>query len=201
VTRLWLTIPTPAREPLEPHVAAAFSNGGRWGLLADGVRSSVWVPGWDVGDPHASDSRIWSVRFVGSWIDGSAAPSRPPVAAAQADLTAALIDARQFARDQDLTSWADWFDDAIGRAEADRPEIPYHPDLAPQPPVSTAAARTLASAAKSWVFGGMGSWNDVWVSDPAANERLQEVSRTLYRTMLTAFVAATNDDFDQQAAS
>lgn len=63
------------------------------------------------------------------------------------------------------------------------------------------ANRLLAAGAQSWLFGGMGSWNDLWLDDPSATDRLQRVTRNLYRSMLQAFIAATNSDFRPNAAT
>lgn len=197
--RIWLTIPEATRGPLEPHLATAFSNGGRWALLATGSRPSVWVPSWDVGDRSAADNRIWTVRFAGAWADGSSVPGQVPIDSSLANLSKALLSAEAFAREQGLDTWADWFADALHRTQTGDPEIPFHPDLAPRPPVTEDAARLLAAAAKSFVFGGMGSWNDVWLRDAEARRRFEEVSRNLYRAMLNAFVAATNCQLDGEA--
>lgn len=191
-TRIWLAVPATTHGALPPHVASAFANGGQWGLHTTGRRASVWVPTWEVGDRNAADKRIWSVRFAGSKVDSSAAPSRPAIGATAEALKTALVEASHFARTNDLTSWADWFDDAVRRSEGDVPEIPYHPDMAPPTAVGAEALRLLAMAGKSWVFGGMGSWNDVWLEDQAARSRFDEVSGRLYKCMLDAFVAATN---------
>jgi hypothetical protein len=201
VTRLWLVIPEAIRGPLEPHVAAGFSNGGRWGLLATGKRSSVWIPRWEIVDGNASDNRIWSVRFIGSEVKAPTAPSRPQTGPALTSLITALVDIREFARDRSLTLWAGRFDDAIDRAEAESPAIPYHPDMAPQSRMTPEAIRLLAASSQSWVFGGMGSWNDLWLDDPSATEQLERVTRNLYRFMLQAFVAATNGELVPNAAT
>lgn len=190
-TRIWLTLPA-ATGALPPHVASAFAHGGQWGLLATGGRPSLWIPSWEVGDRDAPDNRIWSVRLVGSWADDLDAPSPPHVDDAAEALRLSLIDAGDVARGQNLDFWANWFDEAIRCWEVDDTEIPFHPDMAPGASVSTEAFRLLAMATKSWVFGGMGSWNDVWLEEPAAQGRIDEVSRRLYEHMLEAFVAATN---------
>jgi hypothetical protein len=191
---LWLVIPQATPGPLEPHLVAGFSNGGDWGLLAAGAGPTLWLPSWEVVDRDAPDNRIWSVRFAGSRVDSNTAPPRPSVTAALTNLITALVDIREFARDHSLGSWADRFSDAIDRAYAEMPDIPYHPDLAPPSVLSGDATCLLATASGSWVFGGMGSWNDLWLDDSAASERLQQVTRNLYRQLLGALVAGTNAD-------
>lgn len=179
----------------------AFSNGGRWALLATGRRPIIWFPHWEVADRNAGDNRVWGVTFVGAWADGSPAPSRVPIDLALTSLTSALVEARELSQEQGLGEWADWFADALERGRAQRPEVPFHPDLAPRPPVTEDAARLLAAAAKSFVFGGMGSWNDVWLRDAEARSRFEAVTRDLYRATLGAFVAATNCELDDEAAA
>src|SRR4051794_262143 len=41
------------------------------------------------------------------------------------------------------------------------PTAPYHPDILPSAGYTLAARQLLAGAVASFVFGGMGSWNDV----------------------------------------
>jgi hypothetical protein len=56
-----------------------------------------------------------------------------------------------------------------------------------------AARRLLAIATNSWVFGGIGSWNDLgFVED----QRYQSVSEPLYGAMMNAFLASVNSPFD-----
>ena len=200
VRRLWLVIPEATGGPLEPHVEVAFSNGGQWATLATGRRASIWLPRWEVGDRNAADNRAWSVTYVGAWADGSTVPSRVPIDSALTSLADALAEARELAQEQALDMWADWFADGLERGRAARAEVPFHPDLAPRPPVTEEVARLLAAAAKSFVFGGMGSWNDVWLSDADARSRYDAVSRDLYRAVLGAFVAATNCELDGETA-
>jgi hypothetical protein len=78
------------------------------------------------------------------------------------------------------------FDTALrGGTDADR-------DLLPA--AYPAAARMLsATASAAWVFGGMGSWNDLSFQGPL-REQYERVSEDLYLAALDALVAATNAD-------
>jgi hypothetical protein len=60
---------------------------------------------------------------------------------------------------------------------------------------SESARRLLATAARSWVFGGMGTWNDL-TFDGSEEEAYEEVSAELYDAVLGAFVAAANSELD-----
>lgn len=192
VGRLWLVLSTPERGALPPHVASAFAGNAHWGLLADGDRPTVWVPAWSYANPHHPEQRVWNVRYNGHAVDSSFMPSAPDVTTAADTLRRNLVVAANFARANSLAEWALWFDDALDQSEASAPEIAYHLDIAPRAAVSTDAFRLLAMAVRAWVFGGMGSWNDVWIEDPAAASRYEEISRNLYAAILEACVAATN---------
>jgi len=96
-----------------------------------------------------------------------------------------------FARSNDTGHWSVWFAEARELLLAESPEIPYHPDLLPAG-VDRSRQRLLAGATKAYVFGGMGSWNDMGFRDSAVQERYGALSRILYESMMLAFDAATN---------
>lgn len=104
-----------------------------------------------------------------------------------AALVAALVAIRQFAAEHGLGHWVTWFTDALARPSV----IRYHPDmlLGRYPD----AARSLAArAAASWVFGGMGSWNDVHVPGPD-EEDMRRLSNALYDAVRDAVVTVVNN--------
>jgi hypothetical protein len=47
-------------------------------------------------------------------------------------------------------------------------------------------------ASQAWVFGGMGSWNDLGFPDAADNDRYRAVTAGLYDAVLGAIAAAAN---------
>lgn len=194
VSRLWLVIPEAAvvagdGVAEDEHMLAGFSNAGRWGLLATGgQRLEAWRASWAVGDRDAPGRRIWSVTYQGAYVEHATA-QRPGLRDAGEHLAEALRSARDFAIRQDLNPWPAWFDRALASGD----DIPYHPDMLPA--AYTSHARHLAAmAAHAWVFGGMGSWNDIAFGDPAIEPEYREVSRHLYAAVLLALLASVNDD-------
>src|SRR5262249_46335868 len=115
-------------------------------------------------------------------------PQQPDLGEARASLDRALTDARAFAAKAHVPGWGDAFTDAI-ETDDDRP--PYMPDLM-DPAFPAAARHLIAKAARSWVFGGMGSWNDLGFSDESRRAEHAEVSRRLFAAVLNACVAAVN---------
>lgn len=182
----------PSAEP--PQVAVAYEGGGQWALLSDGDLPTLWVPSWTYANPHHRDNRVWNIRYTGHAVDTSVTPHWPEVTAATEALRHQLVGAADFARANELAYWASWFDGALAQLEAESPEIAYHPDIAPRDAISAEAHRLLAMAVQAWVFGGMGTWNDLWLDDERAQARYDEVSSSLYRAILSACVAATNAD-------
>ncbi|HEX5000423.1 MAG TPA: hypothetical protein VFY29_19525 [Terriglobia bacterium] len=97
-----------------------------------------------------------------------------------------------FARRHNLDGFAAAFDSGLARLTADDPfEGIYHRDLAPDGALPLAARQLLGAAQAAWVFGGMGSWNDVSFEavDQAHYERLSE---DLFQLLNTAIVVGAN---------
>ena len=202
VKRLWLVIPETPRVSLgghdvDEHSLVAFANAGPWSLLAEATPrgririsrarpSELWHGTWTVGDRNAPNHRIWLVNYTSAEAPNVTATS-PDVAQAEEELISAVTHARNLSVEQDLDNWTDWFNKALAEA----PEMPYHPEMVPRD-WPTDATRCAARAAQAWVFGGMGSWNDLYVQDEQTQERFEQVSRRLYRAVLNALVAATN---------
>lgn len=175
-------------------IAAAFAGGGGWGLVTVGASPALWRAAWTVGDRKAPDQRIWDVRYTGVAIPPTAIPSGPPVDVARQRLVEALAAAQAFARQQALDFWTDYFAKALDLQHAAQPEPPYHPDLLPARGYDDASRRLVAMAGQAWVFGGMGSWNDLAFPTPADNDRYKQVTHELYDAVLDAAVAAVNAD-------
>jgi hypothetical protein len=196
--RLWLVVPQASSSPtcsLDPQLAAAFANGGEWAVMSTGRDKVLWTSTWTVGDRGAAEHRIWDVRCTGTRLAGVAHPQQPDIEPSRDELLGALRRVRHFADSNSLSSWTAWFDKAIAAADADDPVIAYNPDLAPAGMLDLARTRLLAAAVQAWVFGGMGSWNDVWLDDETQNRKLTEVTRRLCRAVLQALTAVTNASY------
>lgn len=193
IARLWLLLPEPRAVAgpgpavTDQHMLAGFANAGRQSMLAVGGRQpEEWRGAWSVGAPHAPDRRIWSVRYEGAYAD-AVPPHGASLAEAGERLAEALGAARSFAVRHGLPEWADWF----GRALASDGNIPFHADMLP--PGWPEGHRQLgATAAQAWVFGGMGSWNDLAFADPGVEAEYGEMSRCLYAAVLAAFAVSVN---------
>lgn len=197
VRRLWLAQPDvpPVRSRwpyLQPHLEVAFANGGHWFALATGeAPSEAWHANWSVIEPRPADNRIWQVRYEASDA-ANLGPQRTDLANARSALDAALTNARAFAQQAELPEWSAEFTEAI-EIDDDRP--PYEPDLM-DPTFPAEARHLIAKASRSWVFGGMGSWNDVGFEDQTQRAAHADVSSRLFDAVMSACLAAVNCPLD-----
>ncbi|MEN2742119.1 hypothetical protein ABCS02_30420 [Microbacterium sp. X-17] len=188
--RLSLVVGSAQPSDLPDPLAASFANGGRWALVDDAPTPHLWQSHWAVHDRNRTDQRIWAVQLTGSPL-GQSWLAQPAPSSAQEDLRAALDAIRGFAEgDDDIADWATWFTEALRLLDASEPVIPYYPDLAPEG-LPRESRQLLAAAVKSWVFGGMGSWNDLAYSDAARKAEYDQRTAELYRSVLAALFAVT----------
>jgi hypothetical protein len=191
IDRVWLLAGLSSGQ-LEERVASAFIGGSSWAMLATaGDRQELWRSEWQLGDREAPDRRIWHVVHQGAPI-ADVAVARPSLAKAEQELLGALVQVHAFAEDHDLESWASWFDDALHVTKETSPQAKFHPDLFPPNGYDSSARRLLATAVNSWVFGGMGSWNDLGSFGDKDDARYRELTNRLWSAMMQAFVSATN---------
>ncbi|SDU72090.1 hypothetical protein [Jiangella alkaliphila] len=111
--------------------------------------------------------------------------------AARSSLLAALAEIGRFAEDSGLGEWSPWFTRARALLDDEDPVPPYHGDLLPDD--SPLGLRQLAAAAvQAWVFGGMGSWNDLGFGDDAVQAGYERSTRKLYDAIRDAVAASAS---------
>lgn len=197
VTRLWLAIPDVGALVSDRKVSA-FLEAASWFLVAmhHDRPSEAWRSTWTVGDREAPDRRIWDVAYRGRRTSKVDVPHVNP-ADAMDRLVAALEKAQTFASSQDLDDWAAVFGAALQLGQATDPIPPFHPDMFPPAAFGRSARHLLAMATRAYVFGGMGSWNDLAMPSPSATDEHQQVSAELHDAVLMSFVAAVNGSIDR----
>lgn len=169
-------------------------GGGQWLIEAvDPKGSDYWEGRWDVGEQDRKDRRIWRVKY-GRIARDEPSIDRPAIelVGLKNQLAENLQAIGSFARRHNLDGFARAFDAGLAQLSSGNPlGGDLTPPMAPQP-----AAQLLAAAQTAWVFGGMGSWNDLGFDgeDQALYDRLSE---DLYRLLNFAIVAAANSGFRQ----
>jgi hypothetical protein len=196
VDRVWLAAPDLRSAPQagEPawHLQAAFGGGVAAGVLTTSSSGNeLWRASWDVVDGSPA-ARPWKLSYGSTRV--TFGPDRVPVEDAAAALDAALARAAAFAARLDLKPWDSIF--ATARLHWSDPaavERPRQRDLFPARCYGRGSRRLVAMAQAAWVFGGMGSWNDLWLP-PDSSAEYDEISRELYATVVAAHLASANAD-------
>ena len=182
--RLWLQqLITPG--PLPPAVAAAFANASPTLIFVDCERPHVMRPEWKFA--HKS----WRINYHIVACDELPPVGNVDVDQASDELRRQLAAARAFVTahgEPHYAGWGEWLDRASAILEASN----YRCELLPLCGYSVAAHRLLAAATASWVFGGMGSWNDMNFPDKAIQHQYQTLTNTFYDAVESGCLAAAN---------
>ncbi|HEY0977030.1 MAG TPA: hypothetical protein VGE21_06125 [Flavobacteriales bacterium] len=177
-------------------LAGMVGGGGHWFIHSyDGRGSSVWVGREHVTRKDDPERRIWEVNY---WL----LKQLPQVDLRSSELThrsqqlrealGAICDfskehapewwKRNFKPAADVLDGAP-FDFAKEHVSKAVPLAFYPEDL----------QRLFIAASRAWVFGGMGSWNDIGFSEEEVTRRYDQVSAELFSAVNGALVAATNE--------
>lgn len=168
-------------------------GGPRW--LVETVypeRSELWE-GFDrIGDQKALDQKTWLSAYILLGEAASAERMDTDIAGASIDLRDALISIEDVARAIPGGRFVDAF--AGARATLDGQDLPYPLDFLQFTFVAPDARRLLNATGKAWVFGAMGSWNDV-MPDAALKPRYDSASQTLFAALQRAVLVVANSTY------
>jgi hypothetical protein len=183
-----------AADALPDRMSAGFvGGGGHWILEVLGAdeRVSRWIARWEVGKRGAPDHRIWRVTY--GLVQRSRPErnvARPSFVDVRAELSAALTEIHAFSEQHGVNPFTALFARALD-SMGGGPATGYHKDLAPEGVLGDDARTVLDACQSAWVFGAMGSWNDLGFEGDE-QQRYERVSERLYQAVLAAIVAATN---------
>ena len=153
----------------------------------------VWAGVWEVGNREAPDRRIWRVRYglVAENVD-LGLPTTRPLATIITELRQALSDLVAFCDQLQIQGFGERFRKAEECLSADNPLVlVHHKDLAPEKLLSLSAQQLLAASQAAWVFGGMGSWNDMGF-EGREQGRYEKLSDSLFSLLNEAIPASVN---------
>lgn len=187
---------TPANDPnISDRMSAGFvGGGGTWNMevLLPKKRSEYWVARWDVWNQKAPENRIWRVTY-GRVSSGATADQEPrPLADIATRMTKSLRDIHAFSQKHQCGGFTKCFSDALDTIESKGKNLHgYHRVLAPDGLLSEEAMAILHASQSAWVFGGMGSWNDMGF-DGDDQKEYERVSEGLFQTVNEVIAAAAN---------
>lgn len=168
-------------------------GGPRW--LIEAVypdHSELWE-GFDrVGNKDAADKKIWLSAYVLIGEAASADKVDTDIKGASINLRDALLSIEAVARAMPGTPFADIF--AAARSALEGKDLPYPLELLQFTQMKPEAQRLLKAAGRAWVFGAMGSWNDV-APEAALKARYDSASETLFNALQRAVIASANSTY------
>lgn len=176
------------------YMAGMIGGGGTWVIETIYTQSSdLWYGGWKVTREQASDNRIWSVEY--RQIEDGIIPRnfQLDTQTQRERLSEILIAIAEFANRIDQKNYAQVFCKALKSLKEQSPETDfYHADLLPEHVYSLEERQLLFAACRSWVFGGMGSWNDIVLDDEQLRWEYHHLSKALYTAINQSIIAAIN---------
>jgi hypothetical protein len=169
-------------------------GGGRWLIeTLHANQSDLWEARWLVGNREDPERKIWDVAYCRVGHDRAQLPfSSEILSALRNDLELVLSNIEAFATRKNLESFAKAFRAAKNVLFSAEPlSQTYHSDLAPTPDVPIEAKQLLAAAQLAWVFGGMGSWNDMGFEGQDQQAYVQ-ISERLFSLLNQVICGAVN---------
>jgi len=193
---LWLCYQQPSPNELNTpaHMLAGFvGGGGSWLLEADyGTAADYWAERWQVTQEHDPDRRIWHVSYGRVSYQQPPTRQQPAVALATTELRQALVGIADFAASQQLSNWVEVFQKAVRILDGHEATPSFYDKLLATGRHSPTAVQLIFAASQAWVFGGMGSWNDLGFAEDADNQRYAALSAALYDKVVQALVSGIN---------
>ena len=175
--------------------AGFVGGGGTWSMevLLPKNRSALWVVRWEVWNQDAPEQRIWRVTY-GRVSEGAATKPRPyDLQLTATRLAQALREIHQFSAKRNCGGFTQFFADALDTLDSGGKNLHgYHKDLAPAGYLSDPAGTILDACQKAWVFGGMGSWNDMGF-DGEEQKEYERISEQLFQILNQAIAEAANE--------
>lgn len=153
-------------------------------------QSEFWIARWEVWNQKAPERRIWRVTYgrVGEATSNSHQYQR--LSTAEGRLLKALRAIHTFSEKHNCGGFTNSFAKGIA-AVTQSERHGYHKDLSPAGFLSGKAEAILDASQSAWVFGGMGSWNDMGF-DGADGKEYERVSEELFQSIQDAICVAAN---------
>jgi hypothetical protein len=193
VSHLKMHYSSASEEGVPDRTSVAFSGGGGYWFI-ETVRpagSALWESVWDF--TRNRGMTIWRVWYVLSKVRPDELHDLPySLGETRKGLQQALVDISSFAKKHDDTKdWVSWFQRALDSLASEYDARTA--EILPAGCFTREAEQLMAASRHAFVFGGMGSWNDVLFGAPDEVEKeYHRVSDRLYDAICRAIVAAVN---------
>jgi hypothetical protein len=182
----------------DPRIADRMSagfvgGGGQWMLgVSHPAATDYWMARWEVWNQNAPEKRIWRVTYGLVARDQAPTPADPDLSVVFAALESALTRIHAFSSKNNCGGFTECFARAIQSLKERSVAHGYYKDLYRPGSLSPSSEAMLDAAQSAWVFGGMGSWNDMGF-DGEAGQEYEEASEQLFTAINDAICAAANE--------
>ncbi len=155
--------------------------------------SDLWKSRWDYD--KKKDKKPWQVTYGKVYENQSIINQQLDISQTRERLKICLEKITEFAFQETTENWGNIFEKAYNTLSSKKPKSDfYHTDLMYWENYDLQNQQLLMSASKAFVFGGMGSWNDVWFEKKEIYDIHNKLSTELYQTMIQSIVCAINRD-------
>lgn len=161
--------------------------------------SEFWAARWNVWNQNAPEQRIWRVSYGLLAEERTRQQTERDLTSVKNDLRKSLVAIHRFSEQQNCDGFTTCFADALKALDDPTAEIGYHRDLAIPRQLNDDAQSMLKAAMSAWVFGGMGSWNDMGFEVAVTQSKYESVSESLFNVINEAIEASTNSTMPSEA--
>jgi len=184
---------TPRNDPnISDRLSAGFAGGGQIATLEvvrDDGQTEAWSADWSVWDQDAPDRKIWRVSYRLRSIGPSRAWVGRNLRIVKAALRDSLGEIRRFSEEHTQGGFTDNFTEALTALDNPFADIGYLRDIAMPGQLGPDAESLVKASMRAWVFGGMGSWNDMSFDEPLQTE-YENISDRLFAILHEAISTA-----------
>ena len=177
------------------HQLAGFiGGGGNWFIeTVFSNHSDFWIGNWN-HDKNLTE-KPWQVTYSKVVEKQTSINQKYDIKTTRSELQNILERITTFAFKETTENWGIIFETAKETLNSKKPETDfYHKDLINTDNYNLENRQLLLSASKAFVFGGMGSWNDMGFENEETNKKYNELSTELYSIINKAIICAINNN-------
>ncbi len=186
---------TTHEDKMLPYMMAGFiGGGGTWIIEAIyNHRVEFWKNSWEAKYKDTEANKIWEVNYYKIKLEYIKPNIKYNINSIKLNFEATIDELIQFCYCNKLDYWSEIFKKAKLVLKSKNPsETYYHKDLIVLENCNLEEQQLLFSAGAAWVFGGMGSWNDLGFDSDEDNAKYRDLSSKLYNLIIDIVLLVTN---------
>jgi len=184
---------------LSDRMSAGFiGGGGQWILEVTykNALSEFWISRWEVWNQNAQERRIWRVDYAVAGTAPDSGPTQRSTDCVWQEFKDSLTEIHNFSKEYTEGGFTNCFEQALLAIDSPDTDVGYHKDLFLDGQLTPKAKSLIKASMASWVYGGMGSWNDMGFDGEAQKEyeRVSEKHFTLINEVIAVVASSTHKE-------